>query len=1039
MANEMGRADVVFTRNALDLALKAGLFRGSDAPKNPAINSIWLDTDTGEMKQWDGSRWNPIQTKGERGEPGPAGSDGQSSYIHIAYADNASGEGFSQDPQDKTYIGTYVDFLEFDSTNPADYQWVKFQGPKGEDGPQGLQGLQGEKGEQGIAGPKGADGQTAYSHIAYADNASGGGFSQSPGGKAYIGFYSDHTSADSTNPASYNWSLIKGADGAQGVQGPKGADGKTPYFHTAYATNSTGTSGFSTTDATNKTYIGTYTDYTSADSTDPTNYTWVKIQGPSGPKGDTGATGPQGVQGPKGADGKPTFTWIKYATSSSGANMSDDPSGKTYIGIAYNKSTATESTNASDYQWSKFQGPQGVPGPTGQTGATGPTGSQGPVGPPVYTWIKYADTPTSGMSDNPTGKQYIGLAYNRSSATESSNYADYQWARLYDASKKRNFTSTPTTPYDVGDTWTQLGSTNYCIRSRATGAYDPSDWQLQKIVLASLDSQVTQTWKNDAANAAGTAVGDLKVSGTNLVIGTATPKTKSGTGASNQTGNLYPCDYPSKIAGKRVTISFDAICTTNSGHFTMQWSNTPWGSLGANGIQASTTKKHYSFTTNQPSSGIADNLSIRLDGLNGLVTISKLSIKEGDKDTGWSPAPEDQLQYAHSYKGVTIDDNGLKAVANNTTVQVDSSNGFKISAGGATKFQVDTNGNLNMTGRFAATGKTIHGDHNATVTIEPSSSAPFSIASADDPSIPAAIMSADAIGFSFKDRSDPSGDVSMCASMLTGAVLSLESSGAGGYHALIEPSLLDIGQNDSLGNSLSYVAAVGDLTLTGGDLAVEGGKISSNDHMSAPSFKLSSAPGGEDNNKLAGDGEDRGDLGGRNNVNIDTWNGFSVNCTCPNQNTPQWQPAFSVNARTGYVRARGTVEAYNMQLGYHSIKLNDGGRMYITDANGNKTDLTVRSLTQSSQWKLKENFEPIEPEQALENILNTDVVRYNFIGDNEKHVGLIIDDRNQAQYKACKDFITNNMQEKKDDSIIGELMLAVKALNKRLETLEQAA
>ena len=63
-------------------------------------------------------------------------------------------------------------------------------------------------------------------------------------------------------------------------------------------------------------------------------------------------------------------------------------------------------------------GPQGVPGPPGADGA------------PQYTWVKYADTPTSGMSDDPTGKVYMGLSYNHDNPTESSNYSDYQWSKV---------------------------------------------------------------------------------------------------------------------------------------------------------------------------------------------------------------------------------------------------------------------------------------------------------------------------------------------------------------------------------------------------------------------------------------------------------------------------------------------------------------------------------------------------------------------------------------------------------------------------------
>lgn len=169
--------------------------------------------------------------------------------------------------------------------------WSTASAWSGDKGEQGLQGLQGPQGDQGIQGPTGEDGLTAYNHIAYADDAVGTGFSQSPTGKAYIGFYTDHTELDSTNPADYAWSLIKGADGTQGIPGPAGADGLTAYFHTAWANSADGTTDFSTTVHAGKLYIGTYSDNTQADSTNPSSYKWVKIKGETGDKGDTGDTG----------------------------------------------------------------------------------------------------------------------------------------------------------------------------------------------------------------------------------------------------------------------------------------------------------------------------------------------------------------------------------------------------------------------------------------------------------------------------------------------------------------------------------------------------------------------------------------------------------------------------------------------------------------------------------------------------------------------------------------------------------------------------
>ena len=151
------------------------------------------------------------------------------------------------------------------------------------------------------------------------------------------------------------------------------------------------------------------------------------LQGPSGPRGPQGqqgpqgATGPQGVQGPAGTDGKTYYTWIKYANSSTGSGMSNDPTDKTYIGFAYNKTTPTESNNASDYTWSLIKGDKG------DTGVQGPSGKDGTT---TYTWIKYSDNADgTGLYDTPKSTtKYIGIATNKTTATESTTKTDYTWS-----------------------------------------------------------------------------------------------------------------------------------------------------------------------------------------------------------------------------------------------------------------------------------------------------------------------------------------------------------------------------------------------------------------------------------------------------------------------------------------------------------------------------------------------------------------------------------------------------------------------------------
>ena len=153
--------------------------------------------------------------------------------------------------------------------------------------------------------------------------------------------YTDDTSADSTNPDDYAWTLVKGADGANGTPGKAGADGKTPYLHIAYANSADGKMGFSVSDSTDKLYIGQYTDYTQADSTDCTKYSWTRIkgdtgatgvQGPQGEKGETGDTGATGPQGPKGDTG---------ATGETGATGTGIESITTEFYLSTSKTTQT--------------------------------------------------------------------------------------------------------------------------------------------------------------------------------------------------------------------------------------------------------------------------------------------------------------------------------------------------------------------------------------------------------------------------------------------------------------------------------------------------------------------------------------------------------------------------------------------------------------------------------------------------------------------------------------------------------------------------
>lgn len=257
---------------------------------------------------------------------------------------------------------------------------------------------------------------------------------------------------------SKQFSLAKQYAGPQGIPGV-GTDGKTTYLHIQYSPVQNPTAAQMS--KTPNKYIGTYTDFSGVDSTDPNKYTWAKFEGD------------QGAQGPKGADGKSSYTWMKYATRPDGLDMSDNPdyvplldsagspildsageqiytaTQATYIGIATNKDTATESTNPADYTWSRFRG---VDGYDGKDGANGIPGKDGKDGKTQYTHLAYANS-ADGQTDfsvSDGNREYIGMYVDFVEA-DSTDPTKYTWSLIKGANGAQGVPGTPgangKTPY----------------------------------------------------------------------------------------------------------------------------------------------------------------------------------------------------------------------------------------------------------------------------------------------------------------------------------------------------------------------------------------------------------------------------------------------------------------------------------------------------------------------------------------------------------------------------------------------------------------
>lgn len=146
--------------------------------------------------------------------PVPSGTNikGKSTYFHIKYSAVSNPTTSNQMTEiPNTYIGTYVDFTQEDSTDPKKYTWSRFQG------------AQGPQGTQGIPGTNGTNGKTSYLHIKYS-NDGGKTFTGNSGEDVgtYIGTCVDYNQSDPASVGSYKWAKIKGEQGATGATGPSG-------------------------------------------------------------------------------------------------------------------------------------------------------------------------------------------------------------------------------------------------------------------------------------------------------------------------------------------------------------------------------------------------------------------------------------------------------------------------------------------------------------------------------------------------------------------------------------------------------------------------------------------------------------------------------------------------------------------------------------------------------------------------------------------------------------------------------------------------
>ena len=419
---------------------------------------IGVRTDEVEAPSLNVKDYKWCRMKGEQGIAGPSGTPGRTSYFHVMYSPVKSPSSAQMTKTPDKYIGTYVDFNEEDSTDPAAYQW------------QQLEGMQGPQGDRGIPGANGEDGNTSYLHIKYS-NDGGNTFTENRGETlgSWIGMYVDFYQPDSDKTSDYKWHKFEGDAGKKGEPG-KGIQERKAYY--LVSTKDTGitteTSGWQTTIPTmtevNR-YLWIYEEYVYTDgSTDHTTPRVTGVyggrgeqgaQGPKGDKGDPGERGLQGLQGPKGdqgiqgqkgTDGKTSYTHIAYANSADGTkDFSTSDSNREYVGM-YVDFAAADSTDPKKYAWSKIKGADGAQGIQGPKGADGKT---------PYLHVAYAnsaDGKTGFSTTDSANKLYIGQ-YTDYTSADSTDASKYSWTKIKGENGKDAAIVSSTEPSDKTKLW----------------------------------------------------------------------------------------------------------------------------------------------------------------------------------------------------------------------------------------------------------------------------------------------------------------------------------------------------------------------------------------------------------------------------------------------------------------------------------------------------------------------------------------------------------------------------------------------------------
>ena len=176
--------------------------------------TVWTYTDNTSETGYSVAKMGETGAKGDKGDDGAKGDKGETGN-GIANTVIAYGLSTSETTEPATWASNMPVLVK------GMYLWTRTVQiyTNGKSTTSYQKGYIAKDGAQGLPGTPGKDAQTQYTHIAYADNATGGGFSLTDNTKPYWGMYQDFNAANSNDPTKYKWSKWKGEQGLPGKPG----------------------------------------------------------------------------------------------------------------------------------------------------------------------------------------------------------------------------------------------------------------------------------------------------------------------------------------------------------------------------------------------------------------------------------------------------------------------------------------------------------------------------------------------------------------------------------------------------------------------------------------------------------------------------------------------------------------------------------------------------------------------------------------------------------------------------------------------------